>query len=118
MKVVIFPHNLRIVDYVIGVPGSLHDSNAFRRTKVARSPNDFFGAGEWLWADSAYATQMWCITPFKRPPGGGLTSEQRKFNYHLSTVSMMIIIHHRVQSRIYHNDISRSACALNTSLVP
>ncbi|KAG2069352.1 hypothetical protein BDR04DRAFT_1128883 [Suillus decipiens] len=67
-QVIIFPHNLRIIDYVIGVPGSLHDSNAFRRTKVARSPNDFFGAGEWLWADSAYATQMWCITPFKRPP--------------------------------------------------
>ncbi|KAG2155201.1 uncharacterized protein EDB93DRAFT_1058463, partial [Suillus bovinus] len=28
-QVVIMPHNLCIVNYVIGVPGSVHDSNAF-----------------------------------------------------------------------------------------
>ncbi|KAG2148679.1 uncharacterized protein EDB93DRAFT_1054277, partial [Suillus bovinus] len=26
-QVVIFPHNLHIVNYIIGVPGFLHDSN-------------------------------------------------------------------------------------------
>ncbi|KAG2072897.1 hypothetical protein BDR04DRAFT_1012425, partial [Suillus decipiens] len=28
-QVVIFPHNLCIVDYIISVPGSLHDLNIF-----------------------------------------------------------------------------------------
>ncbi|KAG2061611.1 hypothetical protein BDR06DRAFT_862382, partial [Suillus hirtellus] len=59
--VVILPHNLHIVDYIIGVPGSLHNSNVFRYTRIAQTPEDFFGGGQWLWADSAYAAQMWCV---------------------------------------------------------
>ncbi|KAG2048435.1 hypothetical protein BDR06DRAFT_984800 [Suillus hirtellus] len=51
-QVVILLHNLCIVDYVIGIPGSLHNSNIFGQTR-------------WLWADSAYASQVWCVTPFK-----------------------------------------------------
>ncbi|KAG1869882.1 hypothetical protein F4604DRAFT_1926667 [Suillus subluteus] len=47
-QVVIFPHNLRIVDYVISIPGSLHDSNVFTQTRVSWHPESFFGAGEWL----------------------------------------------------------------------
>ncbi|KAG2340370.1 hypothetical protein BDR05DRAFT_1035276 [Suillus weaverae] len=85
-QVVILPHNLRIVDYVIGVPGSLRDSNVFGRTRVARNPDDFFGVNQWLWADSAYASQVWCVTPFKRLPGGALTRDQKTFNYRLSKV--------------------------------
>ncbi|KAG2067112.1 hypothetical protein BDR04DRAFT_1129750 [Suillus decipiens] len=54
-QVIILPHNLHIVDYVIGVPGSLHDSNIFRHARIAWTPEDFFGGGQWLWADSAYA---------------------------------------------------------------
>lgn len=81
------PHNLRIVDYVIGVPGSLHDANAFSRTRIARHPENFVGADEWIWADSAYASCMWCVVPFKRPAAGGLRPDQKKFNTHLSKVS-------------------------------
>lgn len=84
----IYPHNLQIVDYVIGVPGSLHDSSAFQRTLVARSPETFFGEGEWLWADSAYSLQTWCVTPFKRPTVGSLTYNQKRFSYHLSKVNI------------------------------
>lgn len=86
-KVVIYPHNLRIVDYTIGVPGSLHDSTTFQNSRLANSPGDFFGPNEWLWADSAYSCQPWCIVPFKKPTGGNLTRSQKKFNYHLSKVS-------------------------------
>ncbi|KAG2045441.1 hypothetical protein BDR06DRAFT_900679, partial [Suillus hirtellus] len=64
-QVVILPYNLHIVDYVIGIPGSLHNSNVFGRTRVAQNPDDFFGANQWLWADSVYASQVWCVTPFK-----------------------------------------------------
>ncbi|KAG2046529.1 hypothetical protein BDR06DRAFT_1035893, partial [Suillus hirtellus] len=87
-QVVIFPHNLHIVDYVIGVPRSLHNSNVFAQTRVSRHPESFFGAGEWLWADSAYAAQIWCVPPYKQPAGGSLMAEQRTFNYNLSTVSI------------------------------
>ncbi|KAH7918295.1 hypothetical protein BV22DRAFT_1024801, partial [Leucogyrophana mollusca] len=31
-QVVSLPHNLRIVDYVIGVPGSAHDASVFLKT--------------------------------------------------------------------------------------
>ena len=86
MKVVIFPHNLRIVDYVIGVPGSLHDSTAFQNARIARFPHQYFQQNEWLWADSAYGCQPWCIVPFKRSIGGSLTRSQKSFNFHLSIV--------------------------------
>lgn len=89
-KVVIFPHNLRIVDYVIGVPGSLHDSAAFQNTRIARNPDTFFGPNEWLWADSAYGCHPWCVVPFKRPTEGSLTRSQKTFNFYLSKVCMYI----------------------------
>jgi hypothetical protein len=88
-EVIILPHNLHIVNYVIGIPGSLHDSNVFGCARIAWTPEDFFGGGQWLWADSAYAVRTWCVTPFKWPLGGNLTRDQRTFNYHLSKVSCM-----------------------------
>jgi hypothetical protein len=54
-EVIILPHNLCVVDYVIGIPGSLHDLNIFRHARIAQTPEDFFSGGQWLWADSAYA---------------------------------------------------------------
>jgi hypothetical protein len=81
---VILPHNLKIVDYSIAIPGSIHDASAFQRTRTARHPEQFFNNGEWLWADSAYSSQTWCVTPFKRPVGGNLTQEKKVFfnNHH------------------------------------
>jgi hypothetical protein len=89
-KVVVFPHNLRIVDYVIGVPGSLHDSTAFQNTRIACFPHQFFQQNEWLWADSAYGCQPWCMVPFKRPTEGTLTRSQKTFNYYLSKVCIFV----------------------------
>ncbi|KAG2063163.1 hypothetical protein BDR04DRAFT_974455, partial [Suillus decipiens] len=84
-NVVIFPHNLCIMDYVIGVPGSLHDLNVFTQTRVSQNAESCFGAGEWLWADLAYAAQTWCVSPYKWPLGGSLMPEQKTFNQNLST---------------------------------
>ena len=88
----IFPHNLRIADYAIGLPGSIHDASAFQKTRVARHPEEFFNNNEWLWADSAYASQTWCVTPFKKPVGGRLGQDKRTFNRHLSTVRVLIFL--------------------------
>jgi hypothetical protein len=86
-QVICLPHNLQIVDYVAGLVGSIHDSTAFASSRIAKDPASFFAADEWMWADSAYACRPWCIPPFKKPVGESLTRFQKKFNYHLSTVS-------------------------------
>ena len=88
----ILPHNLKIVDYNIGLSGSIHDVSAFLHTCVARHPDQFFNANEWLWADSAYPCQPWCVAPFKRPVGGSLSLEKRTFNNHLSSVGFFLFL--------------------------
>ncbi|KIK97092.1 hypothetical protein PAXRUDRAFT_83261, partial [Paxillus rubicundulus Ve08.2h10] len=85
-KIIIFPHNLQIVDHPIGILGSLHDSNAFQHTLCTQSLESFFGNKEWLCMDYAYASHKWCVVPFKRPIGGSLSGVQKTFNQHLSTV--------------------------------
>jgi hypothetical protein len=62
----------------------MHDSAAWKRTRIHQNPNHFLGPEEWVWADSAYPPSIWCVPPFKKPPGGQLTRLQRYFNYHLS----------------------------------
>ncbi|KAG2335780.1 hypothetical protein BDR05DRAFT_978902 [Suillus weaverae] len=71
----VMPHNLIIVDYALGHPGS-HE---------ALLPDD-----HWIWADSAYPLEKWCIVPFKKPRNGMLTKDQKTFNYHLSTVCVRV----------------------------
>ncbi|KIK27284.1 hypothetical protein PISMIDRAFT_93488 [Pisolithus microcarpus 441] len=87
-QVIILPHNLRIVDYVIGIPGSLHDSNAFSRTRIYRHPETFLGADEWIWADSTYPSLLWCVVPFKRSSTETMPNAHKVFNQHLSKVCM------------------------------
>ncbi|KIK14153.1 hypothetical protein PISMIDRAFT_117538 [Pisolithus microcarpus 441] len=85
-QVIILPHNLRIVDYMIGVPGSLHDSNVFSRTCIYHHPETFLGADEWIWADSAYPSLPWCVVPFKRSSTELMPNAHKIFNQHLSKV--------------------------------
>ena len=81
------PHNLQIVNYVIGVPGSLHDSTLFLHAQIYCHPQAFLGANEWIWADTTYSSLTWCVVPFKKPSGRELAAGQKFFNYHLSLVS-------------------------------
>lgn len=39
---------------------------------------------EWIWADSAYGLDWWCVTPYKKP--ASLQPNNKTFNYHLSRV--------------------------------
>ena len=81
------PHNLMIVDYSVGHTGSVHDSWAFRSTRTFKEHERIFAAGEWMWADSAYPSETWSVSPFKKPARGELDRDQKTFNYHLSKVS-------------------------------
>ncbi|KAG2343098.1 hypothetical protein BDR05DRAFT_885085 [Suillus weaverae] len=89
-QAVILPHNLLIVDYSLGHPGSVHDAFAFRSTHLYEEHNDLLPDDHWVWADSAYPLEPWCIAPFKRPHNGWLTKDQKTFNYHLSRVCFFL----------------------------
>ena len=85
-QLVIMPHDLRIVDYGLGHPGSVHDAHAFQGTRMARNPKALIPHDHWIWADSAYPTQCWCVVPFKAT-GEGLTRAKNLYNKYLSKVS-------------------------------
>jgi hypothetical protein len=76
--------NLRIVDYVIGHCGSAHDSTAFLDSRTVKDRQRLIGTGEWIWADSAYPIEAWCITPYKKPAAN--IPENKTFNFWVSHV--------------------------------
>ncbi len=76
--------NLRIIDYVVGHCGSVHDATAFRESRTYGNYRQLFKNGEWIWAYSAYASDTWCVTPYKKPLSN--LPDNSRFNYHLSRV--------------------------------
>ncbi len=76
--------NLRIIDYVLGPPGSVHDSMAFKESHAYKESDQLFPNGKWLWADSAYGLSLSCVVPYKLPQS--LAPSNHQFNYHLSMV--------------------------------
>ncbi|KZT70061.1 hypothetical protein DAEQUDRAFT_668173, partial [Daedalea quercina L-15889] len=90
LTLVIFIHTLLIADYAVGRPGSTHDASAFQDTRLFKHHDDLLHAYEWIWADSAYTLAAWLITPFKKPRGGELTPEQKRFNYYLSKIHVAV----------------------------
>ena len=79
--------SLIVADYAVGHTSSVHDSFAFRSTHVFKEHERILAPGEWIWADSAYPTESWCVAPFRKPAGGELSADQRTYNYHVSRVS-------------------------------
>ena len=76
------------MDYTVGHTGSVHDALAFRATRIFKEHARILAPGEWIWADSAYPAETWCVPPFRRPAGGELLPDQRTYNYHVSKVSL------------------------------
>jgi hypothetical protein len=70
----------------VGHTGSVHDSWSFRSTRIFKEHERVLAPDEWIWADSAYPAEKWCVSPFKKPIGGELTPDQRTYNYHVSRV--------------------------------
>ncbi|KAG2342246.1 hypothetical protein BDR05DRAFT_1027075 [Suillus weaverae] len=61
-QVVLMIHNLAIVDYAISHTSSAHDAYAFQSTHIYHHHTTLFGDHHWIWADSAYLLEPWCIT--------------------------------------------------------
>ncbi|KIK27108.1 hypothetical protein PISMIDRAFT_94021, partial [Pisolithus microcarpus 441] len=85
-QLVVMPHNLQIVDYGLGHPGSVHDAYTFQATRLAREHEEILPVEHWVWADSAYPLEPWCLSPFKRLRGGRLSRPQSIYNRYLSKV--------------------------------
>lgn len=83
-------HDLRIVDYGLGHPGSVHDAHAFLGTRIAHDPAGMIPPEHWIWADSEYLTQMWCVVPFKATRLAGLSRSRNVYNKHLLKVTYHI----------------------------
>ena len=79
------------MDYAVGHTGSVHDAQAFRATHIFKEHERILAPGEWIWADSAYPPETWCVAPFRKPAGGKLSPDQRTYNYHVSKVSSYCI---------------------------
>ncbi|KZT66355.1 hypothetical protein DAEQUDRAFT_654579, partial [Daedalea quercina L-15889] len=88
--IIILIHNLLIVDYAVGKPGSAHDATGFKDTYFYKHHEELLQSDEWIWADSAFTLTQWLITPFKAPRGKQLTRRQRRFNYYLSKIRVAV----------------------------
>ena len=80
-------HNLHIVDYGLGHPGSVHDAHAFLETYITQNPDGIIPPEHWIWADSVYTTQTWCVVPFKSTGGTGLSQSENIYIKYLSKVT-------------------------------
>lgn len=72
----------RIIAVHTGCPGSAADSTVFKRMEQFQVPEEFFSAGEYLIADSAYAVSKYCIPAFKAPLAD--LPENTEFNFYLA----------------------------------
>jgi hypothetical protein len=79
-------HNLFIVDYGLGHPGSVHNAYEFQGTHIAQNAEDLVPEGHWIWADSAYPTKTWCVVPFKAIRNMPLLRPQKLYNHYISKV--------------------------------
>jgi hypothetical protein len=72
------PKGLDLVDVVIGEPGPRSDSKLLEQTQSELPENlSFLG-------DRAYVGRQNTTTPYKKPPKGALTAEQKAFNRQVS----------------------------------
>ncbi|OJA21651.1 hypothetical protein AZE42_12969 [Rhizopogon vesiculosus] len=69
---------------------SVHDVWAFQSTHIYEEHATLLQDDHWIWADSAYPLEPWCIPPFKKPCNGRLSQNQKTFNYHLSKVHVCV----------------------------
>jgi hypothetical protein len=74
---------------VIGHTGSTHDSTAFAESRTCKNHQQLIGPTEWIWADSAYPVEAWCVTPYKKPANN--VPENKTFNYWVSHVRTILI---------------------------
>ena len=61
-------------------------------THIFKEHDHILAPNKWVWANTAYLIEMWCVAPFQKPVGGKLSADQRTYNYHVSRVSHTLFI--------------------------
>ena len=87
-QLVFHPTDGRIIYYILGWPGSMHDNNVFSRGNIFTNPNLYFTNGQFLMGDSAYALSTRMLTPYKGR--AALTEQNTEFNRRISTVRVAV----------------------------
>src|SRR5690554_2930126 len=72
----------RIIAVRTGCPGFVVDSTVFKRMEQYQFPKDFFSAGDYLLADSAYAISKYCIPAYNSPAAD--LPDNTAFNFYLA----------------------------------
>ncbi|KAF9226191.1 hypothetical protein BS17DRAFT_698525, partial [Gyrodon lividus] len=63
---------------------------AFQHSRTSREHAELLGNQHWIWSDSAYPSEPWCVVQFKKPHGGQLTCDQNTCNQFLSTICVCV----------------------------
>uniref|UniRef100_A0A0A9Z5Y3 Putative nuclease HARBI1 n=1 Tax=Lygus hesperus TaxID=30085 RepID=A0A0A9Z5Y3_LYGHE len=77
---VVCDHKYIVRTLTVGYPGSVRDARIFAQSSIGRRTSDFLTNLQWIAGDSAYKLTTSLITPFKKPPRGSLTDDQKAFN--------------------------------------
>ena len=65
VALVILPHSLRIVESVVGQPGSVQDSKVWASgSNILKKPCLYLDEGEFIWVDGGYGHSAFTVGPF------------------------------------------------------
>jgi hypothetical protein len=70
----------RVLYYLAGWPGSVHDNRVWRNSKMYLNQDTFFSPMEYLLGDSAFTPGQHMIPAFKHPPKSNMPAEESSFN--------------------------------------
>ncbi|UZJ53644.1 hypothetical protein CBS101457_002964 [Exobasidium rhododendri] len=86
VQLVMLPHSLRIIECVIGFPGSAQDSRVWAAgSKVLRKPRLYLDEGEFIWTDGGYGHSAFTLAPYTNSKASGV-KDLARFNYQQSRI--------------------------------
>jgi hypothetical protein len=86
IALVMLPHSLRIIEYVIGFPGSAQDSRVWASgSNILKRPRQHLDEGEFVWTDGGYGFSPFTLGPFTHK-AAETSKDLRRFNQSLSSI--------------------------------
>ncbi|SJX62660.1 uncharacterized protein SRS1_16557 [Sporisorium reilianum f. sp. reilianum] len=90
VALVIMPHSLRIVESVVGQPGSVQDSKVWTSgSNILKKPRLYLDEGEFIWVDGGYGHSTFTVGPFSHVHADK-SKDLKHFNYSLSRVRVRV----------------------------
>lgn len=83
-------HQLRIRHYILGYPGSVHDSRMWNESYMCSHLDAFFSQDEWLCGDKGYGLSKTVITPFRDNTTEVSVKDRHWFNKYFSSQRVAI----------------------------